>query len=56
MLLGERDTARVADECMKRGVIIRTIGPSARVSVGTPEENARFIEVWDEVASSHTAS
>ncbi len=56
MLLGERDTQRVAKESMERGVIIRTLGPSARVSVGTPEENARFIEVWDEVASSHTSS
>ncbi len=55
MLLGDRDTEGVARACLEKGVIIRTLGQSARISVGTPDENARFIEVWDEVASAHPA-
>jgi histidinol-phosphate aminotransferase len=55
MLLGDRDTEGVAKACLEKGVIIRTLGQSARISVGTPNENARFIEVWDEVASAHPA-
>ena len=46
-----RDRRRVWKGLMDRGVLIRETGPDQwlRVSVGTPQENARFIEVLDEV-------
>ncbi len=45
-----RDRHRVWQELVDRGVLIRETGPHEwlRVSVGTPEENARFIEALDE--------
>ena len=48
------DRHRVWQALVDRGVLIRETGPQAwlRVSVGTPEENARFIETLDEVVVS----
>jgi len=48
------DGARVFQEMMKRGVIIRAMGGYKlpdwiRVSVGTPAQNTRFLTVLDEV-------
>jgi len=46
-----RDRRRVWEGLVDRGVLIRETGPDQwlRVSVGTPQENARFIEALDEV-------
>jgi len=46
-----RDGRRVWEGLVDRGVLIRETGPDQwlRVSVGTPQENARFIEALDEV-------
>jgi len=55
MVTGGRDAGRLAARFLERGVIIRTFGPITRITVGTPEENARLIEVWDEITSAHPA-
>ncbi len=46
------DSATVNNGLMKKGVIIRPMGPKAiRVTIGLPEENRRFIEALKEVIS-----
>jgi histidinol-phosphate aminotransferase len=41
------DSASVYDSLLRRGVIIRPMGPKAiRVTIGLPEENRRFIEAF----------
>ena len=39
----------LADEFMARGVIVRPLGQGIRVSVGTAEENVRFIDAYDNI-------
>jgi histidinol-phosphate aminotransferase len=39
------NAAAVADVTMRRGVIIRPMGNLVRISVGTPEENRRLLDV-----------
>jgi histidinol-phosphate aminotransferase len=46
------DARAVNDALLHRGVIVRTMAPNIRVSVGTPEENARFLAALDEVLES----
>jgi histidinol-phosphate aminotransferase len=43
------DVLAVNDALLHRGVIVRTMAPNIRVSVGTPSENTRFIDALDEV-------
>ncbi len=45
------DRDRIFDELLKRGVLIRTVGPDGwmRVCMGTDEEMARFREALVEV-------
>ena len=46
------DSIAVNNSLMKKGVIIRPMGPKAiRVTIGLPEENRRFIEALKEVIS-----
>lgn len=48
------DSAAVNASLMKKGVIIRPMGPQAiRVTIGLPEENRRFIEALTAVISNH---
>jgi histidinol-phosphate aminotransferase len=46
------DVLEVNEALLHRGVIVRTMAPNIRVSVGTPNENARFIDALDEVLTS----
>lgn len=47
-----KDSIAVNNSLMKKGVIIRPMGPQAiRVTIGLPEENRRFIEALKEVIS-----
>jgi histidinol-phosphate aminotransferase len=46
------DTRTINEALLRRGVIVRTMDPNIRVSVGTPEENARFLAALDEVLES----
>jgi len=47
-----KDSLAVNNSLMKKGVIIRPMGPKAmRVTIGLPEENKRFIEALKEVIS-----
>jgi histidinol-phosphate aminotransferase len=47
------DRHSVWQQLVDRGVLIRETGPTGwlRVSVGTPEENAKFMSALDEVLS-----
>lgn len=48
-----KDSIAVNNGLMKKGVIIRPMGPKAiRVTIGLPEENKRFIEALQEVIRS----
>ncbi|MDP2156932.1 MAG: histidinol-phosphate transaminase [Nitrospirota bacterium] len=48
-----KDSIAVNNSLMKKGIIIRPMGPAAiRVTIGLPEENRRFIEALKEVISS----
>jgi len=52
----QRDSVEVFKELLKRGIIIRTgdifgMPTHIRVTVGTPEQNARFIQTLEEVLS-----
>jgi histidinol-phosphate aminotransferase len=48
-----KDSVAINNSLMKRGVIIRPMGPKAiRVTIGLPEENRRFIQALKEVISS----
>jgi histidinol-phosphate aminotransferase len=47
-----KDSIAVNSSLMKKGVIIRPMGPKAiRVTIGLPEENKRFIEALKEAIS-----
>ncbi|MBF0330119.1 MAG: histidinol-phosphate transaminase [Nitrospirae bacterium] len=47
------DSAKVSDALLKKGVIIRPVGPKEiRVTIGLPEENRRFIEAFKTVLTS----
>jgi histidinol-phosphate aminotransferase len=39
----------LAEQLMRRGVIVRPLGPGLRVTVGTDGENQRFLAMWDDV-------
>jgi len=41
--------AELGDALVRRGVIVRVLGSGVRVTVGTPEENVRFLSALDEV-------
>lgn len=43
--------AQLADDLLRRGVIVRPLGPFIRVSVGTEHEIDRFFDALDEVAA-----
>ena len=45
------DPSGVADALLRRGVIVRLLGDSIRVTVGTGEENERFLTALDEVSA-----
>ncbi|MBI5634331.1 MAG: histidinol-phosphate transaminase [Nitrospirae bacterium] len=48
-----KDSIAINNGLMKKGVIIRPMGPMAiRVTIGLPEENRRFIEALKEVITS----
>lgn len=40
---------RVERELLGHGVIVRRLGSLIRITIGTAEENARFIEAWDDI-------
>ncbi|MCZ7534041.1 MAG: histidinol-phosphate transaminase [Acidimicrobiia bacterium] len=40
---------QLADDLMAKGVIVRRLGAGLRVTVGTPTENAQFVETLDEL-------
>ena len=40
------DAALLADALTRRGEIVRPLGPGLRITIGTPEENDRFLEAW----------
>jgi len=41
----DRDSKSLYDKLLRKGVIVRPVGPKElRVTVGLPEENRRFIE------------
>lgn len=42
----------LAEQLMQAGVIVRPLGKGLRVSVGTEEENERFLAAWDETEGS----
>jgi len=45
------DSASLYDQLLQKGVIVRPMGPKAlRVTIGLPEENARFIEALSTIA------
>ena len=45
----EDDPATMGQQLLKRGVIVRVLGPGIRVTVGTESENRRFLEALDSV-------
>lgn len=45
------DVAATNEALLRRGVIVRLLGPRIRVSIGTAAENARFLEALDDVVS-----
>jgi histidinol-phosphate aminotransferase len=49
------DASEVADALLRRGVIVRAMAPHIRVSVGTADENGRFIAALDQVLASGAA-
>lgn len=51
MLRPPLDSAAFADGLLRRGVIVRPMGAFTRVSVGTDDENERFLAACDEVIS-----
>ena len=52
--INERMAAELAEAIRARGVAVRRVagtgGEALRVTVGRPEENDRFLEIWKEVA------
>ena len=49
-----RDASELFPDLLRRGVIVRPMGPyglghCARVTVGLPDENAKFLAALDEV-------
>jgi len=50
ILFRVRDPRRVFEELCARGILIREYANALRVSVGTPEENDRFIDALKETA------
>lgn len=49
----ETPPAEISEQLTQRGVIVRPLGPGLRISVGTSDENARFLAAWDELDPSH---
>jgi len=45
----ERDAAELAAALLRRGVIVRPMGPILRITVGTPAENERFLAALGEI-------
>ncbi len=50
------DASAVADAMLQEGVIVRRLGPWIRVTVGTPEENRRFIDALDAALDAVTSA
>ena len=48
----EDDAAGLFDAMLRKGVIVRVLGEGVRVTVGTPAENRRFVDAFDEVVRS----
>jgi histidinol-phosphate/aromatic aminotransferase/cobyric acid decarboxylase-like protein len=44
-----RDAREVAQSFVEHGMILRALPPGVRVSVGTKQENERFISVYDTI-------
>jgi histidinol-phosphate aminotransferase len=52
------DTQKICEEMQKRGVIVRPLAMYGqptffRVTVGTPEQNQKFIEVFQRIHNKH---
>ena len=45
----DRPPRDLAERLMSGGVIVRPLGPGLRVTVGTEEENQRFLALWDDM-------
>lgn len=45
----DRDPSELSDALTMRGSIVRVLGPGVRVTVGTPEENTRFLSSMEEL-------
>jgi histidinol-phosphate aminotransferase len=43
------DPPRIERDLLSRGVIVRRLGSLIRITVGTEQENARFIAAWDDI-------
>ena len=50
--LGERSAKDLSDALLRKGVIVRPMGPAIRVTIGLPEENRRLVEAFSEVLRS----
>jgi histidinol-phosphate aminotransferase len=46
--LGERSAKDLSDALLRKGVIVRPMGPAIRVTIGLPEENRRLVEAFSE--------
>lgn len=45
----DRDPRELSDALTRRGSIVRVLGAGVRVSVGMPDENARFLAAMGEL-------
>jgi histidinol-phosphate aminotransferase len=45
----DTDPNVLSDALMRRGEIVRVLGDGVRVTVGSQDENARFLEAWDAI-------
>jgi histidinol-phosphate aminotransferase len=47
----DRDTVQLANECMKKGLIIRDNFKNSRITIGTDDQNKRIVEIMKEIIS-----
>lgn len=45
----DRDPSKLSAALTERGSVVRVLGPGVRVTVGTPDENRRFLEAMEEL-------
>ena len=48
----QADASKLFDSLLRQGVIVRVLGDGVRVTVGTDQENRRFVEAIDQVTTS----